>query len=254
MQPNQTKDTSTRGFLLIYVDYVLADAIQTNHADNDKFLYQGQHTLGPMKVLEDHFDNLHPIHIRLHKLTALEPDTNQSVSEFFAKFIRLANEANTKTSPKTGYCWHYFFIGGAAQLGGTSTRGWWHCPRHGARTFRELCAPAAGTNDHQTPEQRPLHRAPTQRNNSQGSSDQSKAIPTMLPKEHRGPRKSQPQHKDDTGAAGPTTSRKIGSARDRFKCGDWMRMRGLNSPFPAPGADDVHRQFGLGPPSLLEAP
>ena len=31
----------------------------------------------------------------------------------------------------------------------------------------------------------------------------------------------------------------------------------LNNPFPAPGADDVHRQFGLGPLSLLlreEAP
>ena len=28
-------------------------------------------------------------------------------------------------------------------------------------------------------------------------------------------------------------------------------MRGLNNPFPAPGVDNVHRQFGLGPPSLL---
>ena len=27
--------------------------------------------------------------------------------------------------------------------------------------------------------------------------------------------------------------------------------RGLNNPFPAPGADDVHRRFSLGPPSLL---
>ena len=34
-------------------------------------------------------------------------------------------------------------------------------------------------------------------------------------------------------------------------------MGGLNNPFPAPGADDVHGQFSLGPPSLLlreEAP
>ena len=33
-------------------------------------------------------------------------------------------------------------------------------------------------------------------------------------------------------------------------------MRGLNNPFPAPGADDVHYRFSLGPPSLLpeEAP
>ena len=34
-------------------------------------------------------------------------------------------------------------------------------------------------------------------------------------------------------------------------------MCGLNHPFPAPGADDVHRRFSLGPPSLLlreEAP
>ena len=33
-------------------------------------------------------------------------------------------------------------------------------------------------------------------------------------------------------------------------------MRGLNNPFPAPVADDVHRRFSLGPPSLLpqEAP
>ena len=28
-------------------------------------------------------------------------------------------------------------------------------------------------------------------------------------------------------------------------------MRGLNNPFPAPGAGNVHRWFGLGPPSLL---
>ena len=28
-------------------------------------------------------------------------------------------------------------------------------------------------------------------------------------------------------------------------------MCGLNSPFPAPGADDVHRQIGIGPTSLL---
>ena len=28
-------------------------------------------------------------------------------------------------------------------------------------------------------------------------------------------------------------------------------MRGLNNPFPAPGEDDVHRQFSLGPLSLL---
>ena len=33
-------------------------------------------------------------------------------------------------------------------------------------------------------------------------------------------------------------------------------MGGLNDPFPAPGADDVYRQFSLGPPSFLpeEAP
>ena len=34
-------------------------------------------------------------------------------------------------------------------------------------------------------------------------------------------------------------------------------MRGLNNPLPAPSADNVHRWFGLGPPSLLlreEAP
>ena len=28
-------------------------------------------------------------------------------------------------------------------------------------------------------------------------------------------------------------------------------MHGLNNPFPAPGVDDVHRQFILGPASLL---
>ena len=33
-------------------------------------------------------------------------------------------------------------------------------------------------------------------------------------------------------------------------------MRGLNNPFPAPGTEDVHRRFSLGPPLLLpeEAP
>ena len=33
-------------------------------------------------------------------------------------------------------------------------------------------------------------------------------------------------------------------------------MHGLNNPFPAPGADDVHRRFSLGHPLLLpeEAP
>ena len=28
-------------------------------------------------------------------------------------------------------------------------------------------------------------------------------------------------------------------------------LRGLNNPFSAPGADNVHRRFGLEPPSLL---
>ena len=42
-----------------------------------------------------------------------------------------------------------FLVGGAAQpvrparrKGGTPTQSWWHCPRHGARPFRELYAPA----------------------------------------------------------------------------------------------------------------
>ena len=41
-----------------------------------------------------------------------------------------------------------FFVGGAARAaeppgrkGGTPTLGWWHCPRHGARPFRERYAP-----------------------------------------------------------------------------------------------------------------
>ena len=39
-----------------------------------------------------------------------------------------------------------FLLGGAALLeagrkGGTPTLGWWHCPRHGARPFRERYAP-----------------------------------------------------------------------------------------------------------------
>ena len=46
------------------------------------------------------------------------------------------------------FCTPIFLVGGAAQLvrparrkGGTPTQGWWHCPCHGARPFRELYAP-----------------------------------------------------------------------------------------------------------------
>ena len=42
----------------------------------------------------------------------------------------------------------FFLLGGAAQAveppgrkGGTPTLGWWHCPRRGARPFRERYAP-----------------------------------------------------------------------------------------------------------------
>ena len=30
-------------------------------------------------------------------------------------------------------------------------------------------------------------------------------------------------------------------------------MHGLNNPFPAPGADDIHRRFSLGPPDVSKA-
>ena len=43
---------------------------------------------------------------------------------------------------------YFFLLGGAAQAaeppgrkGGTPTLGWWHCPRRGARPFRERYAP-----------------------------------------------------------------------------------------------------------------
>ena len=42
-------------------------------------------------------DNLHPIHVRLHKLTSLTPGSNQSASGLFTEFLRLANEANTSS-------------------------------------------------------------------------------------------------------------------------------------------------------------
>ena len=47
-----------------------------------------------MQALEEYFDNLYPIHIRLLKLTSLGPGSNQSVSGFFLEFLRLANDAN----------------------------------------------------------------------------------------------------------------------------------------------------------------
>ena len=37
----------------------------------------------------------------------------------------------------------------------------------------------------------------------------------------------------------------------RFLWGLDACMRGLNNPFPVPGADDVHRRFSLGPASLF---
>ena len=48
-----------------------------------------------MQVLEQYFDNLHRLHVRLHKLTSLEPGANQSTSGFFSEFLRLANEADS---------------------------------------------------------------------------------------------------------------------------------------------------------------
>ena len=49
-----------------------------------------------MGILEKHFNNLHPIHIRLKRLASLYPSTNQTPVVFYVEFIRQINELDAR--------------------------------------------------------------------------------------------------------------------------------------------------------------
>lgn len=79
-----------RAFLLTCMDHILADVINA-------FIFRDTNVTLYTQILEEYFDNLCPIHVRLHKLTSLNPGSNQSASGFFSEFLRLANEANVSS-------------------------------------------------------------------------------------------------------------------------------------------------------------
>ena len=82
-------------FVLTCIYNNLSDVIETESAGRDTLVYNSGYPTSFMKILEKYCDNLHPIHVRHHKLANLYPGANQSASGYFTEFLRQANEADT---------------------------------------------------------------------------------------------------------------------------------------------------------------
>ena len=75
----------------------LTDIIDREAANSHPKIYGESPMVSQMNISEKHFDNLHPLHIRLNKLASLYPATNQTPVGIFTEFIRQANKADTST-------------------------------------------------------------------------------------------------------------------------------------------------------------
>ena len=81
-----------KAFLMTCIDDHLSEFVELQ-INKDTFIYPHGDGFCYMATLEQFFRNLHPKHIRLHKLTALDPTPNQLASGFFQEFLRLSNDA-----------------------------------------------------------------------------------------------------------------------------------------------------------------
>ena len=78
-----------RSFLITCLDDELATVIHNQHAQKDVNIY-GVY----MNTLTQSFDSLHPLYVRLHRLTILDRESDDP-AVFFNEFMRLTNEADT---------------------------------------------------------------------------------------------------------------------------------------------------------------
>lgn len=89
--------TTQKSFLITCLDDQLVEVIGIN-ADPQATIFTatfGQQTL--IQVLDTHFNNLHPLHIRLARITSLDPKPGQTSHSFFQEFIKLTNDAQART-------------------------------------------------------------------------------------------------------------------------------------------------------------
>lgn len=84
-----------RAFVMTCIDDNLAELIELHLPQGTAaFIYDDtgdQQTI--IHILDTYFENRHPRHIRLNKLTSLEPTPNQPASGFFQEFLKLSNDA-----------------------------------------------------------------------------------------------------------------------------------------------------------------
>lgn len=83
-----------KAFLFTCIDDTLSEIIDLQNPNSTAFIYEeGTTDDSYMNLLDNYFDQQHPLHIRLNKLITLEPSTNQQSSAFFQEFIKLSNDA-----------------------------------------------------------------------------------------------------------------------------------------------------------------
>ena len=77
-----------RSFLIMCLDDELAVILLIQHPQKIYNRY--------METMKNHFNRLHPLHVRLHRLTMLHPASDDP-EVFFTEFVKLMNEADTTT-------------------------------------------------------------------------------------------------------------------------------------------------------------
>ena len=86
-----------RSFLITCLDDELATVIHNQHAQKDVNIYGGY-----MNTLTQSFDSLHPLHVRLHRLTILGPGVSLCVF-FVSKLLTSTNTAAIINQLKTWF-------------------------------------------------------------------------------------------------------------------------------------------------------
>ena len=84
-----------RSFLNMCIDD-LARIINWETESTNPKTYSGRAEASTMGILDKHFNNLHPIYVWLNKMAFLYPSTNQTPVGFYAEFIKIANEEDTR--------------------------------------------------------------------------------------------------------------------------------------------------------------
>ena len=81
-------------FMITCVDDTLADLLSLHFPEAGSIYPTEEEPACLMATLENHFNSLHPLHVRLARLAACEPKPHQTASGFFQEFLKLSNDAD----------------------------------------------------------------------------------------------------------------------------------------------------------------